>query len=97
MAQQASSELSAIAKGSESRSDNAAFSSPPALTSPSLNRGTAFSVDERRRLGLTGRLPSAVLALEDQAQRLWNQLQSLPSDLAAYRCAAGGQPVNAMA
>jgi malate dehydrogenase (oxaloacetate-decarboxylating) len=33
-------------------------------------------------LGLTGRLPSAVLTLEDQAQRLWQQLQGLPSDLA---------------
>ena len=31
---------------------------------------------------MTGRLPSAVLSLEDQAQRLWQQLQSLPTDLA---------------
>src|SRR6516162_581635 len=55
---------------------------PSALTAPALNRGSAFSVDDRRRLGLTGRLPSAVLSLEDQAQRLWDQLQRLPSDLA---------------
>jgi malate dehydrogenase (oxaloacetate-decarboxylating) len=55
---------------------------PEALTSPSLNRGTAFDAQQRRALGLTGRLPSAVLTLEDQAQRLWQQLQSLPSDLA---------------
>jgi malate dehydrogenase (oxaloacetate-decarboxylating) len=55
---------------------------PSALTSPALNRGSAFSVDERRRLGLTGRLPSAVMSLEDQAQRLWDQLQTLPNDLA---------------
>ena len=96
MAQQASSELSAIAKGSESRSDNAAFL-PSGANLTISQSGTAFSVDDRRRLGLTGPLPSAVLALEDQAQRLWNQLQSLPSDLAAYRCAAGGQPVSAMA
>jgi malate dehydrogenase (oxaloacetate-decarboxylating) len=53
-----------------------------ALTSPSLNRGTAFTIEERHQLGLTGRLPSAVLTLEDQAQRLWQQLQSLPTDLA---------------
>jgi len=97
MAQQASSELSAIAKGSESRSDNAAFCLPSGANLTISQSGTASSVDDRRRLGLTGPLPSAVLALEDQAQRLWNQLQSLPSDLAAYRCAAGGQPVNAMA
>jgi malate dehydrogenase (oxaloacetate-decarboxylating) len=55
---------------------------PEALTSPSLNRGTAFDHGQRRALGLTGRLPSAVLKLEDQAQRLWQQLQGLPSDLA---------------
>src|SRR6476661_4114297 len=55
---------------------------PEALTSPSLNRGTAFDAEQRHALGLTGRLPSAVLALEDQAQRLWQQLQSLPTDLA---------------
>src|ERR1700694_3775986 len=52
---------------------------PEALTSPSINRGTAFDAEQRRALGLTGRLPSAVLTLEDQAQRLWQQLQSLPS------------------
>src|SRR5712672_4618127 len=55
---------------------------PEALTSPSLNRGTALTIEERHQLGLTGRLPSAVLTLEDQAQRLWQQLQSLPTDLA---------------
>ena len=55
---------------------------PAALTSPTLNRGSAFSLDERRQLGLTGRLPSAVLSLEDQAHRLWQQLRSLPTDLA---------------
>jgi malate dehydrogenase (oxaloacetate-decarboxylating) len=55
---------------------------PEALTSPSQNRGTAFDTQQRRELGLTGRLPSAVLTLEDQAQRLWQQLCSLPGDLA---------------
>jgi malate dehydrogenase (oxaloacetate-decarboxylating) len=55
---------------------------PAALTSPSMNCGSAFTVDERRQLGLTGRLPAAVMSLEDQAQRLWQQLQELPNDLA---------------
>jgi malate dehydrogenase (oxaloacetate-decarboxylating) len=55
---------------------------PEALASPSLNRGTAFTVEQRHQLGLTGRLPSAVLTLEGQAHRLWQQLQSLPTDLA---------------
>jgi malate dehydrogenase (oxaloacetate-decarboxylating) len=55
---------------------------PDALTLPSANRGTAFGLEERHEFGLTGRLPSAVLSLENQAQRLWNQLQELPTDLA---------------
>jgi malate dehydrogenase (oxaloacetate-decarboxylating) len=55
---------------------------PAALTVPSRNRGTAFTFEERSRLGLTGRLPSAVMSLEVQAQRLWQQLMRLPSDLA---------------
>ncbi len=38
---------------------------PVALTAPSLNPGTAFTHDERRKLALTGRLPSAVLTLDD--------------------------------
>jgi malate dehydrogenase (oxaloacetate-decarboxylating) len=55
---------------------------PEALTSPSMNWGTAFTVYERHQLGLTGRLSSAVSSLADQAQRLWQQLHELPTDMA---------------
>lgn len=54
---------------------------PPALAAPSLNRGVGFTHEQRRRLGLTGRLPPAVLTLEEQADRVWHQLQSLATDL----------------
>ncbi len=54
---------------------------PIAMSSPSLNRGVGFTHEERRRLGLTGRLPSAVLTLEEQADRVWHQLQSMATDL----------------
>ncbi|OBF08063.1 NAD-dependent malic enzyme [Mycobacterium sp. ACS4054] len=54
---------------------------PPALAAPSLNRGVGFTHEQRRRLGLTGRLPSAVLTLDQQADRVWRQLQSLAIDL----------------
>lgn len=54
---------------------------PIAMSSPSLNRGVGFTHEERRRLGLTGRLPSAVLTLEQQADRVWHQLQSMSTDL----------------
>lgn len=55
---------------------------PLAMSSPSLNRGVGFTREERRRLGLTGRLPSAVLTQEQQADRVWHQLQSVATDLA---------------
>ena len=54
---------------------------PLALSAPSLNRGVGFTHEQRRRLGLTGRLPSAVLTLDEQADRVWHQLQSLATDL----------------
>jgi len=54
---------------------------PPAMSAPSLNRGVGFTHEQRRRLGLTGRLPSAVLTLDQQADRVWHQLQSLATDL----------------
>jgi malate dehydrogenase (oxaloacetate-decarboxylating) len=54
---------------------------PLALATPSLNRGVAFTHEERRRLGLTGRLPSGVLTLEAQAERVWHQLHGIPTNL----------------
>src|ERR1700751_29073 len=54
---------------------------PPALATPSVNRGGGFTREQRRKLGLTGRLPSGVLTLEQQAQRVWQQLQRLGTDL----------------
>jgi malate dehydrogenase (oxaloacetate-decarboxylating) len=54
---------------------------PAVLSSPSLNRGVGFTHEQRRQLGLTGRLPPAVLTLDQQADRVWHQLQSLATDL----------------
>ncbi|WP_300610514.1 NAD-dependent malic enzyme [Trebonia sp.] len=55
---------------------------PDVLSDPIRNHGSAFSLDEREELGLTGRLPSAVLSLEEQARRAYQQLQVQGSDLA---------------
>jgi malate dehydrogenase (oxaloacetate-decarboxylating) len=57
---------------------------PPALTTANTNRGVGFTHEERHRLGLTGRLPSAVMPLDVQADRVWHQLQSMPTDLGRY-------------
>jgi malate dehydrogenase (oxaloacetate-decarboxylating) len=55
---------------------------PGILDDPLLNRGPAFTPQEREALGLTGRLPSAVLSLEEQGRRAYDQLQKQPTDLA---------------
>jgi len=55
---------------------------PAVLNDPLRNRGVAFTLAEREALGLTGRLPSGVLTLEEQARRAWLQLQAQGSDLA---------------
>lgn len=51
------------------------------LTIPQLNKGTAFSEEERSEFGLTGKLPSHVETLEEQVERAYLQLQSFNTDL----------------
>jgi malate dehydrogenase (oxaloacetate-decarboxylating) len=55
---------------------------PDVLNDPLRNRGVAFTLAEREALGLTGRLPSGVLTLAEQAGRAWQQLRAQSSDLA---------------
>src|SRR6266700_2933075 len=55
---------------------------PGVLDDPMRNRGVAFSAADREALGLTGRLPAAVLTLEEQAERAYRQLQRQDGDLA---------------
>ena len=43
------------------------------------NRGVAFSVRERAELGLTGRLPPAVLTLDQQAECAYSRLRAMPA------------------
>jgi malate dehydrogenase (oxaloacetate-decarboxylating) len=57
---------------------------PPALLNPLTNRGTAFPPEARERLGLVGRLPDAVLTLDQQAVRAYEQLRQEPTPLAQY-------------
>src|SRR5262245_21592360 len=55
---------------------------PDVLNDPLRNRGAGFTPAEREALGLTGRLPSGVLTLDQQAPRAYQQLQAQPNDLA---------------
>jgi malate dehydrogenase (oxaloacetate-decarboxylating) len=52
------------------------------LHTPLLNKGTAFTTEERTALALTGLLPPAVKTLEQQAARAYGQFREQPNDLA---------------
>jgi malate dehydrogenase (oxaloacetate-decarboxylating)(NADP+) len=54
------------------------------LRDPLLNKGTAFSEQERGVLGLRGLLPAHVLSMEEQAVRVLTNLRRLPDDLEKY-------------
>lgn len=51
------------------------------MSRPMLNRGTAFTHDERRTLGLTGLLPPGSNTLESQVRRVYAQYQAQRDDL----------------
>jgi malate dehydrogenase (oxaloacetate-decarboxylating) len=54
------------------------------LNHPLLNKGTAFSREERAALGLEALLPWQVETLEQQVARCWSALQALEGDLERY-------------
>jgi malate dehydrogenase (oxaloacetate-decarboxylating) len=53
----------------------------PLLTTPQLNKGTAFTQEERRAFGLLGKLPNRVETLEEQVKRAYLQYSSYTTRL----------------
>lgn len=51
------------------------------MSVPYLNKGVAFTKEEREELGLKGFLPPKVLTLEDQAKRAYEQFKAQPDEL----------------
>jgi malate dehydrogenase (oxaloacetate-decarboxylating)(NADP+) len=54
------------------------------LRDPLLNKGIAFTEEERDALGLRGFLPAAVMSMQAQVERVLTNLRNLSSDLEKY-------------
>ena len=54
------------------------------LRDPALNKGTAFTEQEREALGLRGLLPPRVHTLDEQLLRVLRNLRAKPTDLEKY-------------
>ncbi|MEG3178845.1 NAD-dependent malic enzyme [Sphingomonas sp. RB3P16] len=55
-----------------------------ALENPILDKGTAFTTDERTSLGLEGLLPAAIETLDTQVERVLGHLSAKPDALEQY-------------
>ena len=54
------------------------------LDDPQVNRGTAFTMDERDHLGLHGLLPSGLETITEQVARCYEQFRQASSDVAKW-------------
>ncbi len=54
------------------------------LTHPRLNKGSAFSDEERREFGLLGLLPPHATTMEEQLARTYENYQRKPTDIERY-------------
>jgi malate dehydrogenase (oxaloacetate-decarboxylating) len=51
------------------------------LAMPMLNKGVAFTEEERKELGLEGLLPPTILTLDEQVKRAYEQFKAQPDNL----------------
>jgi len=69
---------------------------PELLHDPLLNKGTAFTMEERDRCGLHSLLPPRVTTIEDQVGRAMENYHAKPNDLEKYiflpACTTGTKP-----
>lgn len=64
------------------------------LNDPLLNKGTAFTQEERDALGLNGFLPPRVATLEEQTSRRYENFKKKPDELSRYTFLSGLQNRN---
>ncbi len=60
---------------------------------PLLNKGSAFSVEERRNFNLSGLLPEVVESIEEQAERAGSSIRGLKQkSISIFTCVTSGIP-----
>lgn len=57
------------------------YAGPALLSTPLLNKGNAFTAEERTAFNLKGLLPIAIETIEEQVQRAYEQYQSFRDDM----------------
>ena len=57
------------------------YAGPPLLEMPLLNKGSAFSQEERIEFNLIGLLPQCVESIEEQLERAYRQYRQCQNDL----------------
>lgn len=57
------------------------YAGPMLLETPLLNKGSAFTVEEKRAFNLEGLLPAAIETIEEQSNRAYQQYSQFDNDL----------------
>ena len=57
------------------------FAGPALLSTPLLNKGSAFSAEERASFNLEGLLPETTETIQEQVERAYQQYRNFESDM----------------